>query len=34
VLDKLKIFETYGIRLVPWKESLAKCLSRIQDQEG
>ena len=34
VLDKRKIIETYGIRLVPWRESLAKCLSRIQAQEG
>ena len=34
VLDKRKIIETYGIGLVPWRESLAKCLSRIQAQEG
>ena len=34
VLDKRKIIETYGIRLVPWRESLEKCISHMREQDA
>ena len=32
VLDKDKIRRTFGIRLVPWRESLEKCIAGLQAQ--
>ena len=34
VLSKEKICTTYGIRLVPWRESLEKCIGRILAEEA
>ena len=34
VMDKSKIMETYGVRLVPWKDSLQACLEMLAREEA
>jgi dTDP-4-dehydrorhamnose reductase len=34
VMDKSKIASTYGIRLVPWKDSLSDCLTLLKEEKG
>lgn len=34
VLSKEKIQKTYGVRLVPWRRSLEKCIGLIQEKKG
>ena len=34
VLNKKKIVDTYGVQLVPWKESLKQCIQKLQSEQS
>jgi dTDP-4-dehydrorhamnose reductase len=34
VMDKSRIVGTYGVQLIPWKESLRDCLDLLRQEEG
>jgi hypothetical protein len=33
-MDKSRIVGTYGVQLIPWKDSLRDCLDLLQQEEG